>query len=74
VTEDWTQRIEQRLAQMETRHAVGDVHRGNVERRLAAIEDSLKWLVRLVRLVMGAVVMALLAFVISGGFALPTQM
>ncbi|WP_368346275.1 pseudouridine synthase [Pelagovum sp. HNIBRBA483] len=71
MTEDWTQRIEQRLAQMETRHAVGDVHRGNVEKRLAAIEDSLKWLVRLV---MGAVVMALLAFVISGGFALPTQM
>lgn len=67
MTDDWTRHIERRLSTMETRAAVDEVHRINVEARLSSIEDTLKWLVRLI---IGALLMGVLAFVLSGGLAL----
>ena len=63
---DWQDRIERRLTAIELRHAVEQVHRENVAQRLGAIEDALKWLVRLVG---GGFLMALLAFVLQGGLS-----
>jgi hypothetical protein len=65
MTDDWIREIETRLTIVETRNAVEEVHRVNVENRLNAIEDSLKWLVRLI---LGAFVLALVAFALKGGF------
>lgn len=65
--DSWNLSVDRRLAALETRTAVDDVHRTTVEKRLHAIEDTLKWLVRLV---MGGLVMALVAFVLRGGTAL----
>lgn len=64
----WRQTIETRLIATETRHAVDEVHRLNLEKRLGGIEDALKWLVRLV---IGGIVMGALAFVLQGGLPLP---
>ncbi|WP_425090485.1 hemolysin XhlA family protein [Tropicimonas sp. S265A] len=65
MTEDWKRAIEARLTIVETRNAVEEVHRVNVENRLNSIEDSLKWLVRLI---LGAFVLALVAYALKGGF------
>ncbi|MFT7107348.1 MAG: hypothetical protein ACJAVT_001871 [Yoonia sp.] len=40
--------MERRIIALETRDAVDEVHRINVSDRLSAIEDTLKWLVRLI--------------------------
>ncbi|EAR52821.1 hypothetical protein OG2516_01304 [Oceanicola granulosus HTCC2516] len=65
---DERQRLtEQRLAALETRGAVDDVHRENVEKRLSEIEDALKWLVRLI---LGVLIAAGTAFALRGGLAL----
>ena len=58
--------IEKRMGAVETKSAIDEVHRKNVETRLGSIEDSLKWLVRLV---LGACVAAAMGFALSGGFA-----
>ncbi|MEM9392428.1 MAG: hemolysin XhlA family protein [Pseudomonadota bacterium] len=65
MTEEWQRAIEARLIVVETRNAVEEVHRINVENRLNSIEDSLKWLVRLI---LGAFVLALVAYALKGGF------
>ena len=57
--------IENRLSAAETRDAVSDVHRTNVEKRLTNIEGSLTWLVRLI---IGAILLAILGFALQGGF------
>lgn len=57
--------IESRLNIMDTRDAVADVHRDNVEKRLTAIESTLTWLVRLI---IGAMLLAVVGFAMSGGF------
>lgn len=57
------QHIEQEIGVIKTKDAVADVHRTNVEARLASIESSLTWLVRLV---LGAVILALLGVVVTG--------
>ncbi len=62
--DEWSRGVDRRLAILETRSAVDDVHRGNVEKRLSAIEDTLKWLVRLI---IGAFVTALLALALNNG-------
>lgn len=67
--EEWTRVVERRLASLETRSAVDEVHRINVETRLCAIEDALKWLVRLV---LGALVLGIVTFALRGGIALST--
>ena len=64
---DRQDRLEQRVIALETRSAVDDVHRAAVENRLTAIEDTLRWLVRLI---LGAVVMALMAYALGGGLRL----
>lgn len=63
-------RLESRLRQLETRNAVDAVHRDNVATRLGAIEDTLKWLVRLVRLVIGGMLMAAVSYAVQGGLML----
>jgi hypothetical protein len=60
-------RLESRLRQLETRNAVDAVHRDNVANRLGAIEDTLKWLVRLV---IGGMLMAVVSYAVQGGLML----
>lgn len=55
--------LSQRVTAIEMNHQIADVHRTNVEKRLAEIEDTLKWIVRLI---IGAIVLALIGFVIQG--------
>ena len=64
--DEWLASIERRLIAVETRNAVDEVHRSNVASRLTAIEDTLKWLVRLI---IGGLLMAALAYAVQGGFA-----
>ena len=66
MSDEWTRLIELRLSAIETRNAVDEVHRHNVEKRLGSIEDTLKWLVRLV---LGALIAAALALVVGSGLA-----
>ena len=58
---DWIQRMERQMHTLDTRTAVEQVHRAAVERRLSVIEDTLKWLVRLV---IGALITAALAYLL----------
>ncbi len=62
---DWTDDLERRIVALETRNAVDQVHRINVSDRLSAIEDTLRWLVRLI---IGGLLMAALTHVVQGGF------
>lgn len=64
---NWASQLERRIVALEMRNAVDEVHRANVARRLGAIEDTLKWLVRLV---IGGLLMAGLTYAVSGGLAL----
>ncbi|WP_026352414.1 hemolysin XhlA family protein [Yoonia vestfoldensis] len=61
------ERLESRLRLLETRNAVDEVHRDNVANRLGAIEDTLKWLVRLI---IGGMLMAVVSYAVQGGFTL----
>lgn len=65
MNDEWARSIENRLNMIETRNAVDEVHRLNVENRLTSIEDTLKWLVRLI---IGAFVLAVSAYALKGGF------
>jgi len=61
--------VKKRMGILETQDAVAKVHRDNVERRLGGIEDTLKWVVRLI---IGGIVTALLAVLLtSGGVSIP---
>lgn len=62
--EDDSRDIKIRLSSLETKSAVDEVHRQNVETRLSSIEDTLKWLVRLIT---GAIIVAVITFVMKGG-------
>ncbi len=62
---NWTDRLERRIIALETRNAVDAVHRDNVSDRLGAIEDTLKWVVRLI---IGGLLMAALTYAVQGGF------
>ena len=66
MSDEWTRLIERRLSAIETRNAVDEVDRHNVEKRLGSIEDTLKWLVRLV---LGALIAAALALLVGSGLA-----
>ena len=57
--------LEARVTVLETKSAVDEVHRGNVEKRLGGIEDTLKWLVRLM---IGAILLAAMGYALQGGF------
>lgn len=62
--EEWLRQAERRLAALETRTAVDEVHRSAVERRLSGIEETLRWLVRLV---IGALIVGLVGYALGGG-------
>ena len=57
--------LEKRITILETRNAVDEVHRKNVSDRLSAIEDTLKWLVRLM---IGGLIVGGLTYALNGGF------
>ncbi len=63
---EWTAQLERRVVALEMRNAVDEVHRVNVASRLSAIEDTLKWLVRLI---IGGILMAGLTYAMQGGLA-----
>jgi hypothetical protein len=65
VQNDWMDEIEKRLIDLETHNAVNCVHRANVADRLLAIEDMLKWLVRLI---IGALIVGGITYAMQGGF------
>jgi len=58
--------IETRLAKLETQDAVSAVKLENVQTRLGKIESTLTWLVRLI---IGAILLAFIAFIVGGGIA-----
>jgi hypothetical protein len=58
--------IETRLAKLETQDAVSAVQLENVQTRLGKIESTLTWLVRLI---IGAILLAFIAFIVGGGIA-----
>ena len=62
---DWFDDVSRRITALETRNAVDEVHRENVADRLGAIEDTLKWLVRLM---IGGFLMGALTYALQGGF------
>ena len=64
---DWMDQVDKRLVDLETQNAVNAVHRLNVSDRLGAIEDTLKWLVRLI---VGGLIVSMLTYVVQGN--LPT--
>ncbi|RYH03016.1 pseudouridine synthase [Salipiger sp. IMCC34102] len=55
--------IERRLIDLETSNAVNAVHQVNVGERLSSIEDTLKWLVRLV---VGGMILAVISVTLEG--------
>lgn len=59
--------LSERLTLLEIKSATDEVHRHNVETRLGSIEDTLKWLVRLI---IGALIIAVVGFALGGGFIL----
>ncbi len=67
MTDDWSRVLERRIGSLETRKAVDEVHRENVEVRLSSIEDTLKWLVRLI---LGTMITAAIGLAISGSLSL----
>lgn len=64
--DDWTRGVERRLNDLEKQLAVDQVHQRNVELRLKGIEDALKWIVRLL---IGGILTAALAYALQGGLA-----
>ena len=64
---DRIDRHDQRLTSLETRGAVDDVRWENITVRLDKIEGTLTWLVRLI---IGGLVMAVLAYALNGGLAI----
>ena len=58
--------LERRVIALETRDAVDEVHHQNLTGRLDSIEDTLKWLVRLI---IGGMVVALVGYSVQGGIA-----
>jgi VanZ family protein len=67
MSDDWRHLIEKRLQSLELRSAVDEVHRTNVETRLRGIEDTLKWLVRLL---VGGLLTGGVVYVLNGGLVL----
>lgn len=61
---DRLDKIETRLTVVETRVAVAAAHQGNTADRLSGIEDTLKWLVRLV---LGGLILGMMTYILQGG-------
>lgn len=59
--------VEVRVVSVEKSHSIADVVVSNIDRRLGSIEDSQKWIVRLI---VGSIILALIGLaVMSGGGA-----
>ena len=58
-------KLEADVATLKTAVAVTGVTGANIEKRLDKIEDTLSWLVKLV---IGAIVLAVMGFALGGGF------
>ena len=67
MNELWAEKVDHRLAMLEQFQAVEANHRINVERRLGGIEESVRWLVRLVG---GALILGVIGFALKGGFSI----
>lgn len=63
--EDRLRALESRITVIERDYAVGTIISVNADKRLSSIEDTLRWLVRLI---IGALLMAAVAFSMKGGF------
>jgi len=56
-----------RVAKLEVSNAVDAVNHESVDKRLSSIESTLQWLVRLI---IGALILALVGFIVGGGVAI----
>ena len=63
--EERLEKLETRVASLEVRASGDSVRDENIERRLGAIEGDLKWVIRLI---VGAIIMAVIGFALKGGF------
>lgn len=63
--EERVSEVGSRLVALESQSKVDEVRGSNVEKRLSSIEDTLKFLVRVV---IGGILAAALTFALSGGF------
>lgn len=59
--------VASRMRDIELQNASVEAHKANVEFRLKGIEDSLKWVVRLI---IGAILLGLIGFALGGGLVL----
>ena len=59
--------LRHRITLAEAQDNVTDVHRINVEKRLGDIEDTLKWMVRLI---VGAILLAIIGYAMQNGAAI----
>ena len=64
MADDWAETVDARLTALETHNAVAAVHQTNVADRLGNIEDTLKWLVRLV---IGGLILGMITYTLQGG-------
>ena len=58
--------IREQVFSLKSEKDVARIESTNLDKRLSSIEDTLKWLSRLI---VGALVLALVAFVVSGGIS-----
>lgn len=65
--ENYIQDHSRRLSGLETHKAADHVRNENINKRLDSIEDTLKWLVRLI---ISALILAAIGFALGGGFTL----
>jgi len=65
--EDDLHDMRERVAKLEVSKAVDAVHHESVNKRLGSIEGTLQWLVRLI---IGALILALMGFIVGGGIAI----
>ena len=66
MTTDPHKSLEGRITVLERHHAVDEVHRAQVTTKLDEIEDTLKWLSRLI---FGGLVLAIIGYIAQGGIA-----
>lgn len=65
--EDRVEGLAQRVQAIEIKQAASDATEISIDRRLSNIEDQLKWVVRLI---IGALIMAVIGFALGGGLVI----
>lgn len=66
MTDDWKSTVDSRLRKIETAIEVDKVIGAGISTRLDKIEGTLAWLVKLL---IGAIILAMVSFVVGGGIA-----